>query len=88
MEIQGAGPGALDPGLGVGRLGVGASGRISGRELRDFANEQRRIALDELKTFAEAVARHRQRQGDLEADLALAWADLLELILPSLDAPP
>ena len=92
MEMEGARHGGLEPGLGpAGHRGggagrAGATGRMSGRELRDFASEQRRIALDELQTFAAVVIRHRHRQENLEADLAGAWADLLQLVLPSLDA--
>ncbi len=90
MELPGTRDGGLDPTLGRGlRAGEGAgvagTGRISGRELRDFASEQRRMAQDELRAFGDALVRHRQMRERLEADLAHAWTDLLGAILPSLE---
>ena len=91
MEIPGVNRGGgLDPTMGRGLrqgegAGIGGNGRMSGRELRDFASEQRRIALDELRAFGDALIRHRQVRERLEADLAHAWTDLLTVILPRLD---
>jgi hypothetical protein len=83
---------SLEPRPGVaGRLGEGGwrapATRMSGRELRDYASEQRRMALDELQAFSAALGRHRESRDSLEAELANAWAELLALLLPSLDAP-
>jgi hypothetical protein len=87
MEIPGVNRGGLDPTMGRGLragegAGIAATGWISGRELRDFASEQRRIALDELRAFGDALVRHRQARERLEADLAHAWTDLLTSSCP------
>jgi hypothetical protein len=60
---------------------------MSGRELRDFASEQRRIVLDELRAFAAALVRHRELRQSVEGQLAHAWGELLSLLLPGLDRP-
>jgi hypothetical protein len=91
MEIPGIRSGSLDPGVGrhlrqMESIRTGA-GRMSGRELRDFASEQRRMVLDELRAFATAMVRHRQVREHLESELAHAWSDLLSLILPGLGEP-
>jgi hypothetical protein len=92
MELPGTKDASLEPRSGVaGRLGEGGwrapTARMSGRELRDYASEQRRIALDELQAFSAALGRHRESRQNLEAELAHAWSDLLALLLPSLEAP-
>ena len=90
MEIPGISSGSLDPGAGralrqIEGFRTGGIPRMSGRELRDFVAEQRRIALDELQAFAAALTRDRETRASVEAELAHAWGELLQLLLPSLD---
>ncbi len=92
MEIEGAKNHGLEGGAGpIGRraepIRMGAAGRMSGRELRDFAAEQRRMGIDELAAFGAAQARHRDTRAHLEQELAAAWAELLQVSLPTLEGP-
>jgi hypothetical protein len=91
MECDGGrgvdGGGAMGGRLGGESARVTGPARMSGRELRDYASEQQRIASDELNAFATAMAQHHAARGQLEARLEQAWAELLPLVVPGLDAP-
>jgi hypothetical protein len=92
METPGVASGGLDPvaalgGRQAGLTRAGTAPRMSGRELRDFAAEQRRMGLDELQTFADALTGHAGTRERLEQQLAQAWADLLQALVPGLDGP-
>jgi hypothetical protein len=73
------------PGGDLGR-GVAVS-RMSGRELRDFAAEQFRIAHDELAAFAAALSQHRAARAQIDRELERAWGELLRIVVPALEAP-
>jgi hypothetical protein len=60
---------------------------MSGRQLRDFASQQRRIANDELDTFAAALRKHRTARERIHVDLERTWRGLLESLVPGLGGP-